>query len=160
MPDGSACRGPRRRHLLGGSRFRRQVFRRLADSQIPAAIQQHRTRHSGVEIDLRISPTGELYDALRLGQIEVALVYTRPDEDDLQINEIYRDPYVVVLPSAQTRRRGWSPPATAAAGTSAAVAPTPLHRSLRCDPRRPCRERLLSPTTSPSTALPTPTRSD
>ena len=79
-------------------RVRVGVVHSLLYSQIPAAIQEYRSRHPGVEVDLRISPTGELYDALRLGQIEVAFVYTRPEDDDIRTDEIYRDPYVVVLP--------------------------------------------------------------
>lgn len=79
-------------------RVRVGVVHSLLYSQIPAAIQSYRSQHPGVDVDLRISPTGELYDALRLGQIEVAFVYTRPDEDDVRFDEIYRDPYVVVLP--------------------------------------------------------------
>lgn len=81
-------------------RVRIGVVHSLLYSQVPAAIQQFRIRHPGVEVDLRISPTGELYDALRLGQIEAAFVYTRPDDDDLHTDEIYEDPYVIVLPSA------------------------------------------------------------
>lgn len=81
-------------------RVRVGIVHSLLYGQIPEAIQSFRMGNPGVEVEVRIDPTGELYDMMRLGQIEAAFVYTRPEADDLIIREIYRDQYVVVLPAS------------------------------------------------------------
>lgn len=80
-------------------RVRIGIVHSLLYSQIPSAIHRYRSEHPNVDVEVKISPTGELYELLRLGQLETAFVYTRPEADDLATSVIYRDTYLAVLPS-------------------------------------------------------------
>lgn len=80
-------------------RLRIGIVPSLLYSEVPAAIRAFRRRHPSVDVDIRLSPTDSLYDMLELAQLEVVFAYTRPAQGDLQSKVVYRDPYVVVLPS-------------------------------------------------------------
>lgn len=71
----------------------------LLYSQLPSTVRAFRKRTPGTEIHLHMAPTDELAPMLRNEQIDVAFLYTRPPSSSgLNYTELYREPYVVVLP--------------------------------------------------------------
>lgn len=80
-------------------RVRVGVVPSLLYSGLPRAIKQFRDAHPEVEVDLRISPTSDLYDMVRLSQLDLAFSYTPPPAaEELGWALVYEDPYVVVVP--------------------------------------------------------------
>lgn len=71
----------------------------LVYSPIPSTVRAFKRRLPEVQVHIRMAPTDELIEMLRFEQIDAAFLYTRPSAaSGLNYTELYRDPYVVVLP--------------------------------------------------------------
>ncbi|MEU1259319.1 LysR family transcriptional regulator [Streptomyces chartreusis] len=79
-------------------RLRIGISHSMLYGQTPSAILKYRRTQPAVEVELRIAPTPEVHEMLRLAQVEVGFSYTPPHSDELAFREVYRDPYLVVLP--------------------------------------------------------------
>ena len=81
-------------------RLRVAVPHSILYSQVPTAVHRYGHEHPAVEIEIRLDRTPEIHDMIRLAQVEVGFSYTAPASSELAVREMYRDPYVVVLPNA------------------------------------------------------------
>lgn len=65
---------------------------------VPNAIRRFRERFPGVRLGLSAMPTGAQLAALRQGQIDAALVYNPPQDDDLVATELESHPVMLAVP--------------------------------------------------------------
>jgi DNA-binding transcriptional LysR family regulator len=79
-------------------RIRVGIVPSLLYGDIPGAIREFCRRHPQLEIRLARQSTAELIESVRIGQTDVGFLFTRPSLG-LSYSELYRDPYVAVLPA-------------------------------------------------------------
>lgn len=86
----------------------------MAIKTLPAAIELHRSRYPGVEIELRELLPDALCDMLETGQIDIGLARELIERPEFELIEIAREPYVAILPVE--------------VAASETLRPLPLHR--------------------------------
>lgn len=79
-------------------RLRVGVVPSLLYGDVPGTIRAFGRKFPDVELKLFKQSTTELIDALAMGQTDVGFMYSKPRSLTLSHSELYRDPYVVVLP--------------------------------------------------------------
>ena len=80
-------------------RLRIGIVPSLLYGDVPGVIRTFSRHYPDVERKLFKQSTTELIDALVMGQTDVGFMYTKPRSVPLSHSELYRDPYVVVLPA-------------------------------------------------------------
>jgi len=66
---------------------------------LPVLVRKFRERHPRLRLSLRELSSEAQLQALRSGELDVAIVSGRPDDEGLVSYELYRDPLVALLPS-------------------------------------------------------------
>ena len=79
-------------------RLRIGISHSILYNQVPNVVRRYRREHPDVEVELHITVTPDNHEMLRLAQIEAAFSYTPPHSEELAFRELYRDPYLVVIP--------------------------------------------------------------
>lgn len=74
-------------------------LRTMGATRAPALLREYRTLRPDVRVTLVQRSHEELLDCLRTGRIDVALTHIRPDDPDVAAVELFRQPYVLVLPT-------------------------------------------------------------
>ena len=73
-----------------------------AHNVVPAILQQFRTLHPAVKLELHELTTNEQLQRLRFGQIDIGFVRPPVEEDGINSEIVFREPLIVALP--QTHR--------------------------------------------------------
>jgi len=79
-------------------RLRIGIAPSLLYGDLPGRIRRYNRQFPGVDIRVSKENTSDLVDMLKMAQIDVGLMYTKPHDAGLNHSELYSDPYVAVLP--------------------------------------------------------------
>ena len=69
-----------------------------AHNVVPAILQQFRTLHPAVKLELHELTTNEQLQRLRFGQIDIGFVRPPVEEDGINSEIVFREPLIVALP--------------------------------------------------------------
>lgn len=70
---------------------------------VPAILQQFRTLHPAVKLELREMTTNEQLERLRFGQIDIGFVRPPIEEDGINSEIVFREPLIVALPETHPK---------------------------------------------------------
>lgn len=74
-------------------------LRTMGATRAPTLLREYRAVRPDVRVTLVQRSHEELLECLHTGRIDVALTHLRPDDPDVDAVELFRQPYVLVLPT-------------------------------------------------------------